>query len=160
MTRIPKTVVEISIPSQLGYEKIVRALIASLAAGIGFTSERVADIQTAVSEACINAIEHGNLNRADLRITVICTISTRRLEVVICDRGLKHAPMPEPTPATIEQKLSGLARPRGMGLMLIHELVDESGFLPQRRGKGNRFRMTLYRQQGQRRRARAAQLQA
>lgn len=143
--RRSKTSIEVSIPSQLGYEKVVRDVVASLARGLGFDAERIADIQTAISEACINAIEHGNKCQPRLRITVTFFIKRNKLDIVVADQGLCNCPVPEPLPSSIEQKISGTAEPRGMGLMLIHQLVDESGFLPSRRGQGNRFRLTLYR---------------
>jgi serine/threonine-protein kinase RsbW len=146
MRRKQKTTIELSIPSTLGYEKIARDVAASLARGVGFDPERIADLQTAISEACINAIEHGNQCKPGLRISLTFTVTARRLEVVVSDCGIRRSPTPEPSTASIEQKIHGLANPRGMGLMLIHELVDESGFLPTRRGSGNRFRLTLYRQ--------------
>ena len=146
MRRKTKTTIELSIPSALGFEKIARDVAASLARRIGFDAERIADLQTAISEACINAIEHGNQCKPGLRITLTFTVTTNRLEVVVTDSGIRKSPALEPASPSIEQKIHGMANPRGMGLMLIHQLVDESGFLPARRGGGNRFRLTLYRQ--------------
>jgi serine/threonine-protein kinase RsbW len=140
-----KTRIELSIPSTLGYEKVVREVAASLARRLGFNGERIADLKTAVCEACINAIEHGNQCQAGCRIRVTFVVSASRLEVVVADHGHIKASDAEPAAPTIEQKLSGLASPRGMGLMLISQLVDEAGFLPMRRGKGNRFRLMLLR---------------
>ncbi|MEE9213674.1 MAG: ATP-binding protein, partial [Thermodesulfobacteriota bacterium] len=34
--------------------------VATLAKEIGFSDDRIEDLKTAVSEACLNAIEHGN----------------------------------------------------------------------------------------------------
>ena len=53
--------VELKIPSELGYEKVAMAAAGSVAKKMGFTADRVDDLKTAVSEACINAIEHGHL---------------------------------------------------------------------------------------------------
>lgn len=136
--------VEMVFPSQLGYEKIARDAIGSLARSMGFDPDRVDDLRTALSEACINAIEHGNQRRSHLRIHITCTIARNRLVVVVRDEGLRFHPAQQVETASIEQKLAGLASARGMGLMLIEQLVDECGFLPSRPGKGNRFRLAMY----------------
>jgi serine/threonine-protein kinase RsbW len=136
--------IEIIFPSELGYEKIARDAIGTLARNMGFDAERVEDLRTALSEACINAIEHGNQRQAHLRIHITCTISRNRLVIVVSDEGLRFHPSSRLDPASIEQKLAGLASARGMGLMLIGQLVDECGFLPSRPGQGNHFRLAMY----------------
>ena len=136
--------IELSFPSKLGYEKVAREAVGTLARLMGFDMSRVEDLRTALSEACINAIEHGNQRQAHLRIHISCTVSRNRLVIVVRDEGLRFHPSAQPQAATIEQKLAGLAATRGMGLMLIHQLVDESGFLPSRPGQGNRFRLAMY----------------
>ncbi len=136
--------IELIFPSQLGYEKIAREAIGTLARNMGFDPARVEDLRTALSEACVNAIEHGNQRQTQRRIHITCTISRNRLVLVISDEGLRFHPSQEIETATIEQKLAGLASARGMGLMLIEQLVDECGFLPSRPGQGNRFRLAMY----------------
>lgn len=136
--------IELMFPSELGYEKIARDAIGTLARSMGFDPERVEDLRTALSEACINAIEHGNQRQSHLRIHVVCTVSRNRLVIVVSDEGLRFHPASLAEPATIEHKLAGLASARGMGLMLIGQLVDECGFLPSRPGQGNHFRLAMY----------------
>jgi serine/threonine-protein kinase RsbW len=46
--------------------------------------------------------------------------------------------------AGIDMKLQGLAPLRGMGLMMIAQLVDEAGFTESHDG-GNNFRLVLHR---------------
>src|SRR6185369_13791000 len=89
-----KTAIELSIPSKLGFEKVARSVAASVGQKLCFDSERIADLQTAVGEACLNAIEHGNQCRPDLRISVRFLITTRRLEVVVADNGVCDKPLP------------------------------------------------------------------
>lgn len=143
MTQTQSTI-ELQFPSTLGYERIARETVAALARSLGFPPERVDDVRTAVGEACINAIEHGNQQRAHLRIHVRCIVSSSRLVIIISDQGLRFHSLAQGAGPGIEQKLAGLAAARGMGLMLINQLVDESGFLPSRPGQGNRFRIALY----------------
>ena len=51
--------IEISLPSELGYEKVATSAMATLAQHMGFSGERIDDLKTALSEAVINSIEHG-----------------------------------------------------------------------------------------------------
>ena len=52
--------IELHIPSIMGFEKIAMECSASVAKKMGFTEDRIEDLKTAVAEACLNAIEHGN----------------------------------------------------------------------------------------------------
>ena len=136
--------IEMLFPSKLGYEKIVRDTIGTLARNMGFDPERVEDLRTALSEACINAIEHGNQRCSHLQIHITCTVSRNRLVIVVSDEGLRFHPAAWLEPASIEEKVAGLASARGMGLLLIGQLVDECEFLPSRPGQGNHFRLAMY----------------
>ena len=61
MSKVKSTSVEVRLPSQLGYEKVAMSTAAAVAKLMGFREDRVEDLKTAVAEACINAIEHGNI---------------------------------------------------------------------------------------------------
>lgn len=141
-TPSPQQSIELYIPSELGYEKVARETVAAFARRFGVDRERIEDLKTALGEACINAIEHGNAYAPGLRVGVHCVCEGERLTVEIHDRGLKHYSGHSP-PARIEQKMLGLAPLRGMGLLLIAELVDESGFSESPDG-GNVFRLALH----------------
>lgn len=134
--------IELSFPSELGYEKIARDAVAAFARRLGCDRERVEDLKTALGEACINAIEHGNARAPGLRVDIRCTCADDRLTVDVCDSGMKLYTGDSPT-AGIDLKLRGLAPRRGMGLMMIAQLVDETGFT-QSDDRGNRFRLVLY----------------
>lgn len=133
---------ELSFPSELGYEKVAREAVAAFARRLGCDRERVEDLKTALGEACINAIEHGNGHVPGLRVDVSCVGCDDRLEVQVHDRGLKRY-QAGGTVAGIDLKMRGLAPLRGMGLMMIAQLVDEAGFTESADG-GNHFRLVLY----------------
>jgi serine/threonine-protein kinase RsbW len=133
---------ELSFPSELGYEKVAREAVAAFARRLGCDRERVEDLKTALSEACINAIEHGNGRAPGLRVDVSCIGADDHVEIEVHDRGLKRYES-SGTIANIDLKLSGLAPLRGMGLMMIAQLVDEAGFTESVDG-GNHFRLVLY----------------
>ena len=135
----------LSLPSELGVEKRVRDVLARLLSQWGLEAARIADFQTAVSEACINAIEHGNRGQVGTRLQVTLLLSPDHVDAVVADDAIVPFLEPEPRPPTIEQKLAGVAPARRMGLFLIRQLVDEAGFLPRESGVGNRFHLRIYR---------------
>ena len=137
------TTMELSLPSELGYELVARDAIAAFARRLGIGSERIEDLKTALSEACVNAIEHGNSLRPGLRVQINCRVSEQQLIVEVIDEGL-GAVASRGAPLTIQEKVAGLGSLRGMGLMLISQLCDEAGFVS-RNDAGNCFRLAFYR---------------
>jgi anti-sigma regulatory factor (Ser/Thr protein kinase) len=79
---------------------------------------------TAVSEATMNAIEHGNHNQPDLPVEIRVVIRESRLSVAITDQGGDDMIPILETP-DLDLKLAGLQSPRGWGLFLIENMVDE-----------------------------------
>jgi serine/threonine-protein kinase RsbW len=129
------------LPSELGYEKVAMASAATIAKRLGFSSERIEDIKTAVAEACINAIEHGNQMNASLPVTVELCEDDAALEIWVSDEGRQPVPCPLPRPGDHPTH-------RRWGLFLIQKLVDEFSLntLP---GGGHAVRMRLYLAGGQ-----------
>lgn len=126
----------IRFPSQLGYEKVAMASAATIAARMGFPSDRIDDIKTVVAEACINAIEHGNDLDTLAPVTVELTENCTGLEINVSDSGRCEMPTLLPCPA---KEL----RPRGWGMFLIQNLVDEFDFGPTPQGNQVRMRLNL-----------------
>jgi serine/threonine-protein kinase RsbW len=116
--------VEVRIPSELGFEKVAMSTASSMAALMGFSRERIEDLKTAVAEACINAIEHGNQLDDSLSVSVILLTSNDELEVKVIDDGVGMGH--EPASPNIDRKMKGEEDPRGMGMFLIQALVDEA----------------------------------
>lgn len=138
------TSMELSLPSELGYEVIARDAVAAFARRLGIPADRIEDLKTALSEACINAIEHGNSLRPGLRVQIYCRFEADRLIIEVVDQGVSSF-APRSVPLAINEKIAGLGSLRGMGLMLISQLCDEAGFVP-RSGAGNCFRFAFGRQ--------------
>src|SRR5579859_4313752 len=91
MSRTPQhPSLELFFPSELGFEKIAREAVATFARRFGFDQERIEDLKTALGEACINAIEHGNQRKPGLRVGINCMCDEQRLLVVIIDQGIKR----------------------------------------------------------------------
>jgi serine/threonine-protein kinase RsbW len=116
--------VYVHLPSELGFEKVAMSTAASMAKLMGFSEDRIEDLKTAVAEACINAIEHGNKLDSALSVGVVLSTTDDQLEVKVIDDGAGIANKP-PAP-DIDRKMHGEEDPRGMGMFLIQALVDEA----------------------------------
>jgi serine/threonine-protein kinase RsbW len=128
MSMIKGSSVEVRIPSRLGFEKVAMGTAGSMAKLMGFSDDRIEDLKTAVAEACINAIEHGNQMNASVPVGVVLSMDDGSLEVKVIDDGAgMDAPPPLPD---IDRKMSGEEDPRGMGMFLIQALVDEAEWVP------------------------------
>ena len=118
--------VEISLPNRLGYERIAMECSASFAKMVGFIPGRIEDLKTAVSEACLNAIEHGNKGRPNARVVVTMNFEEGAFSVSVMDEGEGIPQMPEAP--DIDKKIEELETPRGLGIYLIKQLTDQAEF--------------------------------
>lgn len=116
--------VEVRLPSELGFEKVAMSTAASMAALMGFSPDRISDLKTAVAEACINAIEHGNKMNDTLKVAVVLSKTDDELEVKVIDSGRGVGAVP--ASPDIDRKMLGEEDTRGMGMFLIQALVDEA----------------------------------
>jgi len=117
-------IIELRLPSRLGFEKVAMSTASSVAKLIGFAPDRVEDLKTAVAEACINAMEHGNKLDESLIVGVILSMDETSLEVKVLDTGT-GPPSGVHTP-DMDKKMHGEEASRGMGMFLIQSLVDEA----------------------------------
>jgi serine/threonine-protein kinase RsbW len=132
--------VEIILPNQLGYERVVMSSVAAFAKCFGFLPDRIEDLKTAVAEACINAVQHGNKARPDARVVVTMTFRDNVLNISVLDEGdgFKQVPK-DPDIVRIMNKLDP---PVGFGVFLMKKLMDEFDYqkLPDNR---NEVRMAM-----------------
>jgi serine/threonine-protein kinase RsbW len=128
----PQVVTELKLPTRLGFEKVAMNTAASVAEMMGFSSDRVEDLKTAVAEACINAIEHGNQLNEMLGVVVTLSMGEESLEVKIRDEGA--GVQGEVRAPDIDRKMQGEESPRGMGMFLIQSLVDEVEYGSEKNG--------------------------
>jgi serine/threonine-protein kinase RsbW len=115
--------IELRLPSRLGFEKIAMNTAAGVAHSMGFAEDRIEDLKTAVAEACINAIEHGNKLDETLSVGVILSMAPDCLEVKVVDAGT--GPQGITSAPDIDKKMDEEEGARGMGMFLIEALVDE-----------------------------------
>jgi serine/threonine-protein kinase RsbW len=123
---------ELHVPSVLGCEKVAMEFAASVANAMNFTPDRVEDLKTAVAEACTNAIEHGNRLDATTKVGITLTVADGRLQVDIEDEGRGIGSVAAPD---IVEKIGGTSSPRGWGIFLIDNLMDEVKFESTPEGK-------------------------
>jgi serine/threonine-protein kinase RsbW len=128
--------VEIFLPSTLGYEKVARNAAAAVAEEMGFSTGRIEDLKTAVAEACMNAIEHGNQEDKTTSVSVLLSVASERLQVTVADEGLTAMPSEFPSPG-------GTDGSGGWGMFFIEQLVDEVEVTRLPKG-GNQVRMVIY----------------
>ena len=121
----PRRLDKFTLPSQPGNERLVLARVAGIVKDLGLSETRLEKLKTAVAEATMNAIEHGNGNRAEIPVEVEVTQDGDDIVVAISDQGGDAAgqagPAQEPD---LLQKLDGAQSPRGWGLFLIRNMVD------------------------------------
>ncbi len=135
--------IEVSLPNKLGYERIAMECSASFAKIVGFLPERIEDLKTAVSEACLNAMEHGNKNHPDTRVIINMNYRDHVFSVSVMDQGegiqelFDDIEQPD-----ITKKIENLQTPRGLGMFLIKQLVDHVEF-NQITNEGHMVRMIL-----------------
>ena len=116
--------ISFEVASEPGNEKEVSERVAEAVAPLALPEAQLERLKTAVSEAAMNAIEHGNEARAELPVEVFVRTSGGELVVGVSDRGGSRE-IPEAEEPDLEAKLDGLQKPRGWGLFLIRNMVDD-----------------------------------
>jgi anti-sigma regulatory factor (Ser/Thr protein kinase) len=98
--------------------------VVDVVAPLGLAPRRLEQLKTAVSEAAMNAIEHGNEGREELSVEIDVEAVGGVLSVRITDEG-RGGPVTQAESPDLEAKLEGRQTPRGWGLFLIENMVDE-----------------------------------
>jgi serine/threonine-protein kinase RsbW len=131
---------ELHLPNILGAEKeaIKKAVI--IAEKLGFARDRIEDLKTALAEACINAIEHGNKFDQNKKVRVTLAANNKSLEVIVHDEGEGIDPKKIPTKRVRDD---GLPCRRGYGVFLMSNLMNEFYF-EKNPGKGNNVKMLMH----------------
>ncbi len=119
-----RTLADFSVSSREGNERRVVEQVAQLVAAAGFPAAQLEQLKTAVAEAAMNAIEHGNKLNPELPVRVTVKLAPQLLSVHITDEG-GSIPIPDSQAPDLDAKLAGLQSPRGWGLFLIKQFVDE-----------------------------------
>ena len=120
----PVVLADFTLPSEPGNERRAIEQVVQAIDGVDLSKERLERLKTAVGEATMNAMEHGNQYRPDLPVSVQVSASKEALAVRITDHG-GDQPIPDADTPDLEAKLAGQETPRGWGLFLIKNMVDD-----------------------------------
>jgi serine/threonine-protein kinase RsbW len=146
----PRRLDAFELPSEPGNERLALARVAGTVKDLGLSDARLEKLKTAVAEATMNAIEHGNHNRAEIPVEVEVTQDGDNIIVAISDQGGKaeggkaqrgedqrcedqggedqggedQAGDKAAEEPDLIKKLEGGQSPRGWGLFLIRNMVD------------------------------------
>jgi serine/threonine-protein kinase RsbW len=132
--------VELQLPNILGSEKVAIEKAVSIAKGMGFSQDRIDDLKTAIAEACINAIEHGNKFDENTKVGITLAADENSLQVVVHDNGNGIDPDKIPKKRVTD---NGFPKRRGYGVFLISNLVNEFSF-ENTPGEGNNVKMLIH----------------
>ena len=116
--------VELDIPSRIGMLETADVLVGHLASTAGFDLDSSLAIQTALHEALLNAIVHGNDEDETRRVNVELAARAGGLDVRVRDEGPGFDPTRVPDPLAPEN----LSKPSGRGIFLMRMLMDEVAF--------------------------------
>jgi serine phosphatase RsbU (regulator of sigma subunit)/anti-sigma regulatory factor (Ser/Thr protein kinase) len=119
---------ELSIPSAPGNERQAMEQVAAAVSELGMEPARLERLKTAVAEATMNAMEHGNHYQEDKLVQIRVSATPQHLRVAITDHGGGQVLASAGTP-DLEAKLRGQQSPRGWGLFLIENMVDEMNII-------------------------------
>lgn len=114
---------EFSLPSEAGIERVASEKVLELLIEIPLKKTQVDRLKTAVSEATMNAIEHGNHFDRNKPVIITVSASEKTISVQISDLG-GDIIIPDNKVPDLEAKLAGLESPRGWGMFIIRRMVD------------------------------------
>jgi serine phosphatase RsbU (regulator of sigma subunit)/anti-sigma regulatory factor (Ser/Thr protein kinase) len=112
------------LPSRPGHERRAMERVAEVVDPLQLPQATVDRLKTAVAEATMNAMEHGNKYQEDAPVLIEIARDGRNLTVSITDRGGNQFGSDAEAP-DLTAKLAGQQSPRGWGLFLIQNMVDE-----------------------------------
>jgi anti-sigma regulatory factor (Ser/Thr protein kinase) len=124
MSEADEVLVEFNVTSEEGNERVAIDRVVDAVDGLALPTKTLERLKTAVGETVMNAIEHGNKYREDLEVAVVVSASPERIAVKVTDHG-GDRPIPTAETPDIEAKLVGDQSPRGWGLFLVGQMVDD-----------------------------------
>jgi serine/threonine-protein kinase RsbW len=134
-------VVTLAIPARTEYLILARLALAGIAREVQIDQATLADLKLAVTEACGNAIQHAQPVDGAV-VTVRFTIDEDAIEITVADDG----PGMDTAPDTA-LPVGGVSE-SGMGLAIIHALVDRVEIGPGDGDRGTIVRMRRLRSTG------------
>jgi serine phosphatase RsbU (regulator of sigma subunit)/anti-sigma regulatory factor (Ser/Thr protein kinase) len=125
LPRDARVLAAFEVASERGGERRALPMLAEAIEPLGLPKGRRDALATAVGEATMNAIEHGNDCRPDLSVRLVVAATDAAVLVTVTDRAVHGAGAQDVELPDLDAKLAGAQSPRGWGLFLMRELVDE-----------------------------------
>lgn len=111
--------IELQMPSDPLYLRLLRATIASMCELAGFCRRDSSKIILAVDEACSNIIRHAYKNQPGKPIYITCEIQSHDMVITLVDLG-------EPSDLnSIRSRRLDEIRPGGLGVYIIRSVMDQ-----------------------------------
>lgn len=107
-----------------GNERRAMEQVSDVVAPVDLPPGKLDRLKTAVAEATMNAMEHGNRFDEDKPVLIEIVRDAGSLTVSITDQGGSRV-IPEAETPDLTAKLAGRQSTRGWGLFLIQNMVDE-----------------------------------
>lgn len=123
-----REIVHLEIPSEPGAERAASLRIIEKIRPLNVPEQRLKKLETAIAEAIMNAMEHGNRYQVEKLVQVRVLLSDRSLKIHVSDEGIGDT-IPKLAHPDLDAKLAGEQSPRGWGLFLIKNMVDEMNFI-------------------------------
>jgi serine/threonine-protein kinase RsbW len=120
-----RTLAEFSVPSEPGNERLAMESVAEAVRDLEIRGESLERLKTAVAEATMNAMEHGNRYDPEVPVKIQVWLLKERLLVRVIDRGSGPLSGLTAKGPDLEAKLEDAQTPRGWGVFLIERMVDE-----------------------------------
>ena len=135
---LEQQVVRLDFPAKPDYLLLARLALSGLARTLPLDEEEVADLKLAVTEACGNAVRHA-YGDDDGSVAVSYVVGPSALELIVEDRGSGISERDVLSAESGPEPLEG-----GMGMAIIHAVVDEVDVHDGADGRGTVVRMRKY----------------
>jgi anti-sigma regulatory factor (Ser/Thr protein kinase) len=120
-----RVLADFTLASEPGNERPAMEKVAEAVKELPLSGQRLARLKTAVAEATMNAMEHGNRYDPDVSVNIQVWLLKDRLLVRIIDRGSGPLSSLKAQGPNLEAKLEDAQTARGWGVFLIERMVDE-----------------------------------
>jgi len=120
-----RVLTDFTLPSEPGNERQAMDKVADVVKGLPLSEQRLDRLKTAVAEATMNAMEHGNRYDPEVPVRIQVWLLKERLLVRVIDRGSGPLSSLTAKGPDLEAKLEDAQTPRGWGVFLIERMVDE-----------------------------------
>jgi serine phosphatase RsbU (regulator of sigma subunit)/CHASE1-domain containing sensor protein/anti-sigma regulatory factor (Ser/Thr protein kinase) len=120
-----RVLADFTLASEPGNERPAMEKVAEAVKELPLSGQRLDRLKTAVAEATMNAMEHGNRYDPDVSVNIQVWLLKDRLLVRIIDRGSGPLSSLKAQGPNLEAKLEDAQTARGWGVFLIERMVDE-----------------------------------